>query len=169
MWRAPWTDLAILHYPGQAKPWKYVHLFSRAGLLRLVARYRQEGHELDKLLLLYNIDAATARANARCLCQTFGEIIDVRIPDPVALVPPHMLAIVQFADAAAASKASDVLDGTTLCGRALSAGLIAVEAFRQKRRFTTMFGKNATSTFQRWWDLFEGHSVDGVNLKHLRD
>jgi hypothetical protein len=39
----PLPELAVLHYPGQAKPWKYVHLFSAGGLLQLTQVSEETG------------------------------------------------------------------------------------------------------------------------------
>ena len=36
--------LHVLHYPGMGKPWQYPHLFSKAGLLRLVATFSKVSH-----------------------------------------------------------------------------------------------------------------------------
>ena len=99
--------LSVLHYPGQAKPWKYVHLFSRGGLLSITQRYKAEGVDMAAMVLVYNIDTADAGDAARAaleLCRPFDaqlELGSVLVPPAIPLVPPHMLAIVSFAGEAA--------------------------------------------------------------------
>ena len=155
------SRLSVLHYPGQAKPWKYVHLFSRGGLLSITQRYKAEGVDMAAMVLVYNIDTADAGDAARAaleLCRPFDaqlELGSVLVPPAIPLVPPHMLAIVSFADEAAAQAASAALNGTNHAGRSLSVGGLAVEAFTQRQRFTKMFGRNAVATFERWWQVFE--------------
>ena len=50
---------SVLHYPGQAKPWKYVHLFSSEGLLAITQRYKSDSKDtvaVERRVLIYNID-----------------------------------------------------------------------------------------------------------------
>ena len=55
--------LSVLHYPGQAKPWKYVHLFSSEGLLAITQSYKSDSSvAVERRLLLYNIDTADPAA-----------------------------------------------------------------------------------------------------------
>lgn len=90
--------------------------------------------EVGRLLLLYNLDAPTAHARARELCTPHGAVEGVFVPAAAPLVPAHMLAVVRFRAEAEASAAAAALDGSRLGGRTLSAGPLAVEAFRQNKR-----------------------------------
>ena len=104
--------------------------------------------------------AATTRKSDNCSGSACDhswvlELGSVLVPPAIPLVPPHMLAIVSFADEAAAQAASAALNGTNHAGRSLSVGGLAVEAFTQRQRFTKMFGRNAVATFERWRQVFE--------------
>jgi hypothetical protein len=149
--------LSVLHYPGQAKPWKYVHLFSSEGLLSITQRYKSAGREgvaVERRVLIYNIDTAdptTAREAALRLCAPYDTInyartgigdsqstppslegadfgaVEVFVPSALPLVPAHMLAIVTFSDVAGAERAAAALNGTTFAQRSLSVGPVMIE------------------------------------------